>query len=490
MKNISIWDIFVSIYLRKELFIIVVALFVVSAIIYIIITKPIYNPTSVVKANVYESVPTWVADLLQQRLVPSTPVDRMASQVELIKVITPNILKNNGVNLEFKLPKKYVEVIERKTIIDTIMKKTTFKVVLKPESIFVYRKDTLMCKGTYRQEINCILFSFSLSKLKNFEKPIKGEIIYKNFPLTIDKWMKDKVKINQIGISDLIRITVEDEDAYYAKRIANRIAQAYIDYSLDEEKRLARETRERLEPFYEQASKIADSLKEIIKVLKADTIALVPYMLDFGLGSEAMAKIVERYFADQSSRNIENLEKVSRQYTSKSLALEEIGSIYNSAVSQRNSLRSLLEQTKLVEAKTVSVAKILSEARIPPKPKWPKKGIILVISTFLGLIFATIAVIIADRIDRKIITPLKLKMILTDNNAKVFYTISGLKSYIALNNIEKISSNVKIDGFETTSPDEADIYVVVLDKNMGQEELIKLVKDAKNKEKLFLIKML
>lgn len=490
MKIISIFDILVSIYLRIKLFIAVVLLFVTLATIYILITKPIYNPTSVVKANVYESVPTWVADLLQQRLVPSTPVDRMASQVELIKVITPDILKNSGVNLEFKLPKKLIEVKERKTIVDTITKKLSYKVVLKPESILVYRKDTLICKGTYNEEINCTLFSFSLSKLKNFEKPMKGEIIYKNFPLTIDKWMKDKVKISQIGISDLIRITIEDEDAHYARDIANKIARAYIDYSLDEEKRLARETREKLEPFYEQAAKVADSLKEIIKVLKADTIPLVPYMLDFGLGSEAMAKIVEKYFTDQSFRNLENLEKVSKQYTSKSLALEEIGSIYNSAVSQRNGLRNLIEQTKLVEAKTVSVAKILSEAKIPPKPKWPKKAIILVISTFLGLIFAATAVIIADRIDKKTITPLKLKMILPNDKAKVFYTISGLKSYLALNNIEKISSNIKIDGFETINPNESDIHIIVLDKNTSQEELIKLVKNSKDKEKLFLIKML
>jgi len=483
MNYISLIDIIITIYKRLKIFLMFLCVPVFFSLVYILITKPIYNPSAIVKANIYETVPTWIADLLQQRLVPSTPVDRMASQVELIKVLSKNVLKENGVNIDFELNKSYFKIVEKKTIIDTIRNNLNFKIIFYPESILVFKKNKILCSGKFEDTINCNYFSFVIKKLKNFNKPFEGKVVYKNPLLTIDDWIKNRINVDQIGISDLIKISVEDYDPEYAVKVANNIAKEYVNYSLEEERRLARETRKRLEVFYEEAQRRVDSLKKIIKALKVDTLSLVTYILDFGLGNEPMARIVERYFNNPGD---EILKKVSREYVNKSLTLEEIFSAYNMLVGQRNALMSAIENTKLVEAKSVSVAQILDYAVIPPKPKWPKKFLLLILSFVFGIIFSTIFTLIFDRMDRNVFTPTKLKSILNEN-AKVFYNYSSLKFYLISNGFSKIYSNEKIDNFENVNLEEAELVLIVLRKPIIEDEFINFIKLSKNKEKVVFI---
>ncbi|MEO0151397.1 MAG: GNVR domain-containing protein [candidate division WOR-3 bacterium] len=485
MKFITLFDILFAMYLRWKIFISVLSIFVITTILYILLTKPIYAPTAIVKANIYENVPTWVADLLQQRLIPTTPVDRMASQIELIKVLAPSALKENGANLKFNFPKKFVKISERKTIIDTIRKNLKFEVILYPESILVFKDKNLICSGKFSDTINCNYFSFSLEKIKEFKNPIKGSIIYYDFSKTIDNWIKNRISISQIGISDLVRISVESDDPEYAVLIANKIAQKYIDYSLEEERELARRTRERLEVFYKEAERRVDSLKKIIQALKIDTISLVSYILDFGLGNEPMARIVERYFNNPGDKI---LEKVAKGYVTKSLTLEEIYSAYNILVSQRNSLASIIENTKLVEAKSVSVAKIIDYASIPPKPKWPKKSLLLLLSLFFGSIFGIFIVLIWDRFDNKIYTPLKLKTIL-NNNIPIFYNIEDMKTFLLSNNLEKIYSTEKLDELENSDLQNAQIFIACIKRGISKNELFSILKKGGNKQKIVYFKL-
>ncbi len=483
MNYISLIDIIITIYKRLKIFLIFLLIPIFLCLIYILITKPIYNPTAIVKANIYETVPTWIADLLQQRLVPSTPVDRMASQVELIKVLSKNVLKENGVNVDFKFNKNYFKVIHKRAIVDTIRKNLSFKIIFYPESILVFEKSKILCSGKFEDTINCNYFSFVIKKLKNFNKPFEGKITYKNPQLTIDEWVKNRINVNQIGISDLIKISVESDNPEYAVKLVNSIAKEYVNYSLEEEKRLARETRKRLEVFYEEAQKRVDSLKKIIKALKVDTLSLVTYILDFGLGNEPMARIVERYFSNPGD---EILKKVSREYVNKSLTLEEIFSAYNMLVGQRNGLMSAIENTKLVEAKSVSVAQVLEYAIIPSKPKWPKKFLLLILSFIFGIVFSTILTLIFDRLDKNVFTTTKLKSILNEN-VRVFYNFSSLKFYLISNGFSKIYSNEKIDNFESANLQEADLVLIVLRKPISEDEFIKLIKLSKNKEKVIFI---
>ncbi|MEO0202554.1 MAG: GNVR domain-containing protein [candidate division WOR-3 bacterium] len=484
MNHINLIDILLAIYLRWRVFLSVFSIFIISTIVYIIITKPIYSPTSIVKANIYETVPTWVADLLQQRLVPTTPVDRMASQIELIKVLSRSVLKEEGINLEFKIPKKLFKISKKSTIIDTIRKDLKFDIILYPESALVFESKKLICSGRFSKVINCNYFSFSIEKLREFDVPLKGKIYYYDFSKTVDSWLENKISIHQIGISDLIKISVESDDPEYAVLLANKIAQKYVDYSIEEEKELAKQTRKKLEVFYEEAVKRVDSLKNLIKSLKIDTIPLVSYILDFGLGNEPMAKIVERYFNNPGDKI---LEKISREYISKSLTLEEIYSAYNILISQRNSLAALIENTKLVEAKTVSVAKIIDYAKIPPGPKWPKKLLLIILSIISGFIFGIVITLLWDRYDNKIYTPLKLKTTL-NNNLTIFYNIQELKAFLLTNGINKIYSNENLEGIEKTNPEEAEIHIYKINKGITKNELLDLLKNS-NKKKVILFKL-
>jgi hypothetical protein len=229
MRHILISDILLSIALRWKVLITIVLLFVVIAFAYIIFSKPVYELTSLVKANVFELYPRWPSQSAYERLVPTTPIDRMGTQLEVVKVLAMNVLKDKGVNLEFKLPKGLI-VEDKKTNIG-IMGSMTFELEINGDSINVFKNNKLLCSGTIEKTVDCQYFSFKLKKNTNFSQ-LKGKIIYKNFKKVIDDWMKNKVFISQEGLTDIIKISVEHHDPYLASKIADEIAKSYVDYSL------------------------------------------------------------------------------------------------------------------------------------------------------------------------------------------------------------------------------------------------------------------
>jgi len=482
MKHISILDILYSLWQRKNIILLTTLTFFILSLLYILITKPVYNPTAIVKANVFEISPIWATEITQRNIVPSTPVDKVGTQIEIIKIITPEVLKEKGINIEFKIPKNYIFVESKKTLIDTIKKNIKFDLIVKNDSIFVLKDKNYVCNGVFQEEINCNFFSFKLKKLKNFNKEIKGKIVYKNFPKTIDNWMKDKVVIDQEGLTDLIKITILDEDPKIGSDIANSIANKYLDFLLEQERRIAKLSKIQLEELLKKFDYTLDTIKNLANRIRLDSLTLVSYLLGFRTTDEpldeALARIVERLILNPNDNYLRN---VIIRFYNKDIEYDNLNKAIISLISRRDTIyRSILDR-EIVIAKTVSPAYIVSYAGIPYKPIWPNKLVLIFLSIFSGFIIGIIISIIYDIFDKNIITIFQLKRATYIENVNFFYSLNELKIYLNSKKHKKFYFNEVINNFKNFSKDEADEYVLIIRKPINIYSYLEILNEFSNK---------
>ncbi|MEO0202720.1 MAG: Wzz/FepE/Etk N-terminal domain-containing protein [candidate division WOR-3 bacterium] len=475
MKFISILDIIYSLWQRRKFIFLSVLVFLIVAIFYVLITKPIYNPTAIVKINVFEVSPRWASEISRTLIVPMTPVDRVGSEVEVIKLISGDILREKGVNLDFNIPKELLKIQMKKTIVDTIKKDLKFNLKIKNDSIYVFENKSQLCSGLINEEIRCSLFAFRLEKISNIDRELEGTIVYKNYPKTIDYWLKHKVIINQEGITDLVRITVFDENKFYASEIANSIANKYIDWTIERERKIAYLSLEQLEDLLKQFDYNIDSLKNIADKLRLDSLTLVSYMfmLEFKSQSSsyALADFIRKLISDPNNSYLR--EVISRFYT-KDIDYAKLNNEIVNYLAKRDTILSYILNGKITMAKTVSSAYVLSYAVPPYKPKWPNKPLILITSLLIGILFGVILSVVYDVLEKRIWTIVQLKRYTYLENVNFFYNVKDLKLYILSRPKTKFHFSEKFENFESYSKDIADEYVLVIRRPIDAQDYLNL----------------
>ena len=486
MKHISIIDILNSLKARWKLIFLSIILFLIFGLMIIFFSKPIYKPTAIVKVDVYEVIPKIGQEVAYKGLLPSVPLDKVGSQIEIIKIISGEVLKDNGVNLSFKILKS-IKVEMKKTTIDTIKKNLTFNLKIKNDCIFVFDKKNLICNGAFNEEINCSLFIFKLKKLKPTENEIKGKIIYKNYPKTIENWIKNKVVVDQEGITDLIKISVEDEDKELAVKITNEIANNYIDWSLENERRIAKLSKSQLEGLLNRINYEIDSLNKLAVKVRLDSLTLVSYLLEFrsglsfrpGLSSEALTEIIKKLL---NNPNDNYLRKIIERYYSKDIDYAKFNNQVMDYLSKRDSIISNIIGAEIAIAKTVSPAYVVAYASEPHEPIWPNKPQIIIFSLFIGLIFGIIYALSYEMFDKKILTILQLKRWTKLENVNIFYNLNELIIYLLMNKNKKFHFNNKIEGFENYDKSLADEYVIIIPKGIDIYSYIEIQNSYSDKK--------
>jgi len=480
MKHISIIDILYSLKERWRIIVISIAFFIITGFIIILISKPIYKSTAIVKVDVYEVIPRIGQEISYKGLLPSVPIDKVGSQIEIIKIISGEVLKENGVNLNFKVP-NFIKVDMKKTIIDTIKKNLVFDLKIKNDSIFVFDKKNLICSGIFNEEINCNLFNFKLKKSEPLNNQITGKIVYQNYPKTIENWMKNKVSINQEGITDLIKISVEDENKSLAVKITNDIAKRYIDWSLDQERRVAKLSKAQLEELLKEINYQLDSLKQLQAKIRLDSLTLVSYLLEFrgGLSSEALAEIIKKLTINPKDNYLRNI--IERYYL-KDIDYAKFNNQVVNYLSRIDSIISGIIGAEIAIAKTVSPAYIVAYASEPYKPIWPNKFQIIIFSLFIGLIFGIIYALGYEMLDKKISTILQLKRWTNLENVNIFYNLNELKIYLLSNKNKKFHFNYLIEGFENYEKHISDEYVIIVNRGLDIYNYIEIQNSYSDKK--------
>lgn len=479
MKHISLLDILYS--LRKKLIILFIIFFLIVAIFYIVFTKPTYNPSAIVKVNVFEINPKWVSEIAGQVIVPSTPLDKVGTQIEAIRILMGGVFREKGINLDFKIPEKLLKVEEKRTIVDTIKKDIKFRLLIKKDSIFVLKDKETICKGAFHETINCSIFSFKLKKLRDFDKEIKGSIVYKNYPKTEDHWSKRKVSVKQEGLTDLVRITIFDEDRFYASDIANAIANKYIQWSSEQEKRIAKLSISQLQELLNMFDRSIDSIKNLVDTLRLDKLTLVSYLLEFkeGISSEATAEFIRRLV---NNPNDDYLREVIERFYKKDVDFARLNNLVVTYLKKRDNILSSILDMEIAIAKTVSPAYVVSYASPPYQPFWPKRGILILLSIFTGLLFGVLVSIVYDFSSNTISNILQLKKWTFLDNVKFYYNLKDFQLYVKTKPDIKLHFNESIEGFKNYSKDEADEYVILVKRNIDVNSYLELISNYLDKK--------
>ncbi len=291
--------------------------------------------------------------------------------------------------------------------------------------------------------------------------------------------MKYKINIDQEGITDLVKISVLDEDRYLATKLANDIANRYIDWTLEQERRLAKLSKNQLENLLKEFDAELDTLKNVASQIRLDSLALVSYLLAFRPSNEALARFIEKLIGNP---NDPYLRRVIERFYNKDIDFAKLNNeIINYLVKRDTILSSILDR-EIAIAKTVSPAYIVSYASPPYKPTWPNKPRLLIYSIFLGFVVGVALSLFYDVFDKRIKSIIQLKRYTHLENVQFFNNLNNLRLYITLKPNLKFHFNEKIFDFRNYDKGEANEYVIVVRRGIDVYSYIELLNNYSDKK--------
>lgn len=454
MSEITIWDIILVFRYRWKLFLSIFFSVLILSVLYIFLAKPRYEVKAVVKANIYNPYIRGLVytGLVDQRLIPMTPVDKIGSEIALLKsrAILGRVIFDLGLNLKFSLPEGY-SVIYKRTLVDTIPEYRHHDLKIKNDHISVFKDSVEVCGGEVGDTIDCKIFEFALSGRGDGD----GSIIYKKPSDVYEEW-KGKVSVDQEGLTDLIDIIVTHDSVELSREVANRMALTYVDFNIEVEKKIIEKIRSQLNLLLDSTTRNIDNIVDTMVEVKKDSLPVMPFALD-AMTHEAVAEVVKKYL---NQPHDPELVKFSRAFPPKQFKFYDLYNKFKTYVWERDEILKALHEADLKEANTVSQSYIIAWASIPSKPVWPRKKLILLVGIILGAILALMGVLIYDAIDRKVQTPLQVKRLFSSR----YPVLSGTKAlfrYLLLNGYSRVFCGEKVPGIETVnSIDEAEAVCI------------------------------
>lgn len=170
--------------------------------------------------------------------------------------------------------------------------------------------------------------------------------------------VRDRLDVSRVGLSRVIQVAFTSEDSKKAARIANAIAESYLE--------------EQIESRFESTSRVARWLQERLKELKNQVIAaekaVALYKAQHGLTEAESATLIEQQLAELNSKYIlakADLAEAEAQLQQVKRLLQEGGAIHAAKVLNFPLIQRLVEQ----EAEVVRKVAELSERYGPRHPK-------------------------------------------------------------------------------------------------------------------------
>ncbi len=486
MSEITIMDIIYAFRYRWKLFLSTFFIIVALAIIYILVAKPKYEVKSVVKADIFSNkiiglkLANRYQGIIEKELVPMTPIDKIGTEIELIKsrAILGRVIFDMGLNIKAHLPDGYF-LAYRKTIVDTLQKGLTYDIAIDGGRVSLLSGDKEICSGNTGDTLNCKYF---LIAIEGKGGSGRGRLEFIRPSEIYDEW-KGAVSVDQEGLTGLINIVVSHDSLEISREVANRIALYYVNYETVVSKELMKKIRKQLLALLDSTDRKISSISKQLEELKRDSIPVLSFALD-AMTDKAVAEALKWYFRNPSDPRLKDL---SRKFTARQFEYYSLYKLYTTLVEDRNEIVKALHEVDLNEAGFVPSSYVVAWASIPASPVWPRKKLILLISIVLGIILAMGMVLIYDLIDRRVNSPLQLKRIL-GGDYPVFFSPSSLKRYLALKGWDRVHCRGKgVDEIGDYSLEEAEV-VCVNPRGMDSMELMEMIRELKQKPVIFLFK--
>ncbi len=488
MSEITIMDIIYTFRYRWKLFLSVFLLTVLLAIIYIFVAKPKYEVKAVVKADIFSNKITGLKfanerqGILERQLIPMTPIDKVGSEIELIKsrAILGRVIFDKGLNIKAKLPEGYY-LSYRKTLVDTVQQEFNFDIEIDGNEVHIIdiRDKREVCSGSIGDTLECGLFRVAID---GTGKGGKGRLQFVKPSDTYNEW-KEAVSVDQQGLTDLINIIVSHDSVELSREVANSLAKYYVNYEAKVSRELISKIRKQLLMLLDSTNLKITQLNAKLRDMKMDTIPVLSFALD-AMTDKAVAEALKWYFRNPGDPKLENL---SKEFTKRQFEYYDTYELYKTIIRDRNMIIKALHEVDLYEAGVVPSSYVVAWASMPSKPVWPRKKLILLISIILGIILAMGIVLIYDLVDRRVNSPLQVKRIM-ERSLPIFFSTGELKRYIIIKGWDRIHCIGNGPEDLKSYPLEEAAAVCINPRGMDSLELLQILKSVEQKPVVLLFK--
>lgn len=254
-KEFSFEDLREAFFRKGKYGILIFSLSIIIGIFYILIKNPVYESEARIRLPGSSSVSEFVLSGI------TNPWNDVPTQLELIKSRTILSKVVNNLNLRFKPSDKrfydYVD-IEYLRIPEEALEGTYFLSIKQDSLIILNSKKERIASARYGETIyaNSLTMKMSPKTSKAIGKTLKFEIKSMNSAI---KSLSSNVRVNQEGRSFIAVIKARANSPNLAKNIAEEIALAYYDFTLEDARSQATSLRMFLE---EQIKNIEDQLSD------------------------------------------------------------------------------------------------------------------------------------------------------------------------------------------------------------------------------------
>jgi len=219
--------------------------------------------------------------------------------------------------------------------------------------------------------------------------------------------VEGSMSTSQVESTNIIRISVTDRDPKMAALIANKVAEAYIDYDAKEKSEQTRKVRIFIENQLADVTKRLNEAEEKLKDFKKTgeatgaAVNLLANLANLEQQKLSLTKIFTEKYPDvvKVDEEISKLKELLKTYPDKEL---EFARLTRGAEVDEKAYRALeekLQEARIAEAEKVEDVKIVNLATPPTKPIKPNKQVNITIGSLVGLVMGFFLTFVFESLD-------------------------------------------------------------------------------------------
>lgn len=219
--------------------------------------------------------------------------------------------------------------------------------------------------------------------------------------------LEDSVSTSQVESTNIIKISVVNRDPKMAARIANKVAEVYIDYDAKEKSEQARKVRIFLENQLTDVTKRLNEAEEKLKDFKKTgeatgaAVNLLNNLANLEQQKISLKKIFTEKYPDvvKVDEEISKLKGQLKTYPDAELEFARLTRETEVDEKAYRELEEKLQEARIAEAEKVEDVKIVNLASPPTKPIKPNKQLNITIGSLVGLVMGFFLTFVIETLD-------------------------------------------------------------------------------------------
>jgi tyrosine-protein kinase Etk/Wzc len=219
--------------------------------------------------------------------------------------------------------------------------------------------------------------------------------------------LQDRIQTEQLGESNLIQVSVRDDDAERAAALANAVVKAYIDRSVEDNNKHSREAREFTEAELKKAEIKMNEAEETLKTYSRQTGArgTGSLLAEERINLQAHLDVLTKTYTDRhpdvsaTRAKIVALDKQLRELPAEEIEYQRLAREVRVNEDNYTFLSRKFKEAQIAEADRKQLAFLDSPALVPENPIRPRFQTNMAIGAAAGLMLGLLIVFLLETLD-------------------------------------------------------------------------------------------